>query len=100
MDRREAIAADLRSLADDLKSLVDSATTDPKERQRKERRWGALQGAIAILTTMVARRLATRVWAIVTGEQPPVKSPPSRDHGDAADASQAETISSSSSNVK
>jgi hypothetical protein len=104
VDRREAIASDLRALADDLKSLLESATTDPKERQRKERRWGALQGALAILTTMVARRLATRAWGILTGEQPPLKSrpapPPRREHTNPADDSQAETISSSSSSVK
>jgi uncharacterized protein DUF4235 len=90
VDRREAVANDLRALADDLKSLLESATTDPKERQRKERRWSALQGATAILTTMVARRLATRVWGIVTGEQPPVKG----------SQPQAETMSSSPSSVK
>ena len=90
MDRREAVASDLRALADDLKSLLDSATTDPKERQRKERQWGALQGAMAILTTMVARRLATRVWGVLTGEEPPVKG----------SKPQAETISSPSSSVK
>jgi hypothetical protein len=90
VDRREAVANDLRSLADDLKSLLESATTDPKERQRKERRWSALQGATAILTTMIARRLATRVWGIVTGEEPPVKG----------SNPQAGTISSPSSNAK
>ena len=67
-DRRDAIAEDLRSLATDLKSLVDSATTDPKERQ-----WRALYGALSILTALAARRAATRAWAILTGEQPPAK---------------------------
>ena len=106
MDRREAIAADLRALADDLKSLLESVTTDPKERQRKERRWSALQGGIAVLTTMVARRLATRVWGILTGEQAPMRPqqaaspPPPRARSSDADATQAETISSSSSSVK
>lgn len=107
MDRREAIAADLRALGDDLKSLLESATTDPKERQRKERRWSALQGAIAVLTTMLARRLTTRLWGILTGEQAPMRSPkappparPARPHVEPDEASQPETISSSSSSVK
>src|SRR5262249_1872281 len=41
-DRREAVAEDLRSLAGDLKSLLESATTDPKSRRRKELEWRAL----------------------------------------------------------
>ncbi len=72
-DRRDAIAEDLRSLATDLKSLVDSATTDPKERRKKERQWRALYGALSILTALAARQAANRAWAILTGEQPPAK---------------------------
>ena len=75
-DRRDAVAEDLRSLAADLKSLLDSATTDPKERQRKERRWTALYGALGIVTSLVARQVATKAWGVLTGEHPPVKTPP------------------------
>ena len=75
-DRRDAVAEDLRNLAADLKSLLDSATTDPKERQRKERRWTALYGALGIATSLVARQVATKVWGVLTGEHPPVKTPP------------------------
>jgi hypothetical protein len=71
-DRREAVAEDLRSLADDLKSLVESATTDPKERRRKELQWRALYGGLAIVTSLAARRIAYKAWDILTGEQPPV----------------------------
>jgi hypothetical protein len=72
-DRREAIAEDLRALASDLKSLVEVATTDPKERRKKERQWRALYGALSVVTALVARRVATKAWAILTGERPPVK---------------------------
>ena len=72
-DRRDAIADDLRSLATDLKSLVDSATSDPKERRRKERQWRALYGGLSLVTALVARRAANRAWAVLTGERPPVK---------------------------
>jgi len=71
-DRREAVAEDLRSLAGDLKSLLESATTDPKSRRRKELEWRALYGGLAIFTGLAARRIAYKVWAILTGEQPPV----------------------------
>jgi hypothetical protein len=79
-DRRDAVAEDLRNLAADLKSLLDSATTDPKERQRRERRWTALYGALGILTSLVARQVATKAWGILTGEHPPVKTPPGSSH--------------------
>jgi hypothetical protein len=72
-DRREAIAEDLRALASDLKSLIEVATTDPKERRKKERQWRALYGALSVVTALVARRVATKAWAILTGERPPVK---------------------------
>lgn len=101
MDRREAVAEDLRALADDLKSLLESATTDPKARQWKERRWSALEGAIGVLTTLVARRLAMRLWGILTGEQAPVARPTAQPPVRREERQpEAETISSSSSSVK
>jgi hypothetical protein len=75
-DRRDAVADDLRALATDLKSLLESATTDPKARNRKERRWRVLYGAFGIVTTLFARRAATKAWTILTGERPPAKGPP------------------------
>ena len=72
-DRRDAIADDLRTLASDLKSLVDSATTDPKSRRKKERQWRALYGALSIVSALAARRAANKAWAILTGERPPAK---------------------------
>ena len=71
MDRRQAIAEDLRALADDLKTLVQTATTDPKERKKKERRWGVLYSGVGIVTSIVARRLAVKAWGILTGETAP-----------------------------
>ena len=71
-DRRQvrvAIAEDLRSLADDLMALVE----DPKKRARKEQQWRLLYGAVTLGFTVLSRRLATRAWAILTGEQPPTK---------------------------
>jgi hypothetical protein len=71
-DRREAVAEDLRALATDLRSLVESITTDPKERKRKERLWRGLYAVLGAVTTLVARRAATKAWTVLTGEQPPL----------------------------
>jgi hypothetical protein len=72
-DRRDAVADDLRALATDLKSLLESATTSPKERSKKERRWRVLYTAFGIATTVAARKGAAKVWGILTGEEPPTK---------------------------
>jgi hypothetical protein len=75
VNRRDAVAEDLRALADNLKSLYESATTDPKKRQWKERRWSALEGTLGVLTTLVARRVVVKLWGVLTGEEAPKRPP-------------------------
>jgi hypothetical protein len=72
-DRRQAVADDLRAVATDLKSLLQSASTDPRERRRKQLRWLVLYSGLSAVTTLVARRAAARLWTILTGEPPPTK---------------------------
>ena len=35
--------------------------------------WTGLYGALAAGATMAARRAATKIWRVATGEEPPVK---------------------------
>jgi hypothetical protein len=35
--------------------------------------WTGLYAAIGALATLAARRVATKVWRVATGEDPPVK---------------------------
>jgi hypothetical protein len=35
--------------------------------------WTALYGLIGAVSTLVARRFASRVWRIATGEEPPTR---------------------------
>jgi hypothetical protein len=35
--------------------------------------WSAIYGLIAAAATMVARRAASQLYRLITGEQPPVK---------------------------
>jgi hypothetical protein len=35
--------------------------------------WSAIYGLLAALATMVARRVASQLYRVVTGEQPPIK---------------------------
>jgi hypothetical protein len=73
-EAREAVAEDLRALADELKMFVQ----DPKERARKERRWRALYSGLALVFAVAGRRIAARAWSVLTGEQPPVKGAAAR----------------------
>jgi hypothetical protein len=72
-DKRDAIAEDLRRLADDLRSLLESITTDPRKRRRREQQWKQLDKAMKAVTMIVAAKVAARVWTILTGEEPPTK---------------------------
>lgn len=35
--------------------------------------WTVIYGVLAALATLVARRVATQLYRLVTGEQPPIK---------------------------
>ncbi|HET7046343.1 MAG TPA: hypothetical protein VFI37_15970 [Gaiellaceae bacterium] len=71
--KREAVIEDLRAVGDDLQSLFESIVQDPKERQRRERRWRILYGGLGAVATLVARRSATKAYGILTGEGPPAR---------------------------
>jgi hypothetical protein len=83
-EKREILAEDLRRLADDLKDLVVTLTTDPKEQQRKERRWGILQVALSAVFTLAARRVLVKAWCVLTGEAPPAAQPAAGQQPEAA----------------
>ena len=35
--------------------------------------WNSLYGALAATATVAARKAASRIWRVATGEEPPVK---------------------------
>ena len=35
--------------------------------------WSGLYGALAAAATVAARRAASKIWRVTTGEEPPVK---------------------------
>ena len=72
--KREVAIDELSNLTGDLRSLVSSLTNDPQEQARKERNWRILYGALSAASALVARRLATKSWGILTGERPPGKA--------------------------
>jgi hypothetical protein len=73
--RTELVAEQLRKLAADLEGLWIAATHDPKKETRRERAWMVFSGALAAAATVAARRAVSKLWPILTGEEPPVARP-------------------------
>ncbi len=66
---RSAIAR----VGDGLSEKAWTVGRDKKAEKRKRIAWGVLQGALGAIATMGARRGVSRVWGVLTGEQPPAK---------------------------
>jgi hypothetical protein len=69
--RTDLVAQQLHELAADLEGLWAAATHDPKKEARRERVWMVFSGALAAAAAVAARRAASKVWPILTGEEPP-----------------------------
>jgi len=70
-DRRDIVSEQLNELRQDLRDLWVALTVDPKKQARRERMWAILAGAFGAVATMGARRAATKIWTVLTGEAPP-----------------------------
>jgi hypothetical protein len=70
--KRDLIADELSTLADDLESLWRAATRDPKKEARRQRTWMIITSILSAGSTMVARRAAAKIWPVLTGETPPM----------------------------
>ncbi len=69
--KSDIVAEQLAELRQDLRELWVAVTADPKKQARKERLWSILAGVLAAVATIGARRIATKAWAVLTGEPPP-----------------------------
>jgi hypothetical protein len=74
--RKDVVSEQLQQLAEDLEELWKALTRDPASERRRERAWNILVGVLGVGTTMASRRLVTKLWTILTGEQPPTTRPP------------------------
>jgi hypothetical protein len=73
--RRDVVAEQLDELRTDLEALWVALTHDPKKEARKERAWTIFAGALGAAAAMGARKTATRLWHVLTGEVPPNQQP-------------------------
>jgi hypothetical protein len=74
--RSDVMSEQLDALGQDLKQLWVALTADPKKQARKQRAWSVVSGLLGAAATMIARRGASRAWALLTGEQPPLSRGP------------------------
>jgi hypothetical protein len=91
-NRTEILASNLDELQQDLRDLWQTLTRDPAKQARKERAWTIFAGVFTAVGAIVARRAATKIWGILTGETAPiVKQPPApAQRGPSARAQQPE----------
>lgn len=69
--RREVVAEQLDDLRTDLEGLWVALTHDPKKEARKDRAWTIFAGVLGAVAAVGARKVALRVWDVLTGEPPP-----------------------------
>jgi hypothetical protein len=71
--RSDVLLENLDELQQDLRDLWHGLTRDPEKEVWKQRAWTALSGVFAAVAALAARRVATKLWGILTGEVPPTK---------------------------
>jgi len=70
-EKRDIVGDQLGELKQDLLDLWVAVTRDPKQQARRERTWMILSGILGAGATMLSRKLTTKVWLALTGEDPP-----------------------------
>jgi hypothetical protein len=69
----EKVRSAIARVGEGLSEKAWTVGRDPKVEKRKRVAWGVLQGALGAVATIGARRIVSRVWGVLTGEQPPTR---------------------------
>jgi hypothetical protein len=70
----QRLRAGIAKLGEEIAEKAWTFGRDAKVEKRKRLAWGALQGALGAVFTVVARRAGAKAWGVLTGEQPPTKT--------------------------
>ena len=65
---RAAVAAGGKKVSE----LAWTVARDQRKEARLQRRWKALELGLGLALTLFSRRVAERLWIVMTGEEPPV----------------------------
>jgi hypothetical protein len=69
----EKVRSAIARVGEELSEKAWTLGRDPKTEKRKRIAWGILQGALGAAAAIGARRVGSRAWGVLTGEQPPTK---------------------------
>lgn len=72
-----------------LEELAWTVGRDQRREARLQRRWRVLEAAVGIAATVAARKIATRIYYVLTGEQPPPQQQAAEDAARRAEAEPA-----------
>jgi hypothetical protein len=71
-NRTDVLVSNLEELQQDLVDVWHTLTRDPAKEARKERAWTILAGVFTAVGAIAARKVAGRIWGILTGEVAPI----------------------------
>ena len=66
-----AIRNGIARVGEEIAEKAWTVGRDEKAERKKRIAWGIVQGSIGAVFTLVARRVGTKAWGVLTGEQPP-----------------------------
>lgn len=69
----EKVRSAIARVGEEISEKAWTVGRDRKAERRKRIAWGILQGALGAAATIGGRRLGSRAWGVLTGEQPPTK---------------------------
>jgi hypothetical protein len=69
----ERVRSAIARVGEEISEHAWTVGRDPKVERRKRVAWGLLQGALGAAATIAARKAGSRIWGILTGEQPPAR---------------------------
>ena len=68
-----AIRSGIARVGEEIAEKAWTVGRDEKAERKKRIAWGIVQGSIGAVFTLVARRVGTKAWGVLTGEQPPAR---------------------------
>jgi hypothetical protein len=75
-NRTDVLVSNLEELQQDLIDVWRTLTRDPAKEARKERAWTIVAGVFTAVGAIAARKVAGRIWGILTGEVAPIVKQP------------------------
>jgi hypothetical protein len=67
----QAIRSGIARVGEELAEKAWTVGRDTRAERKKRLAWGVLQGAVAAVFTLAARRAGAKAWGVLTGERPP-----------------------------